>query len=465
VVAAWVTWLLILIFLTIGLLAIRNRVQPVHAALVFLLVVLGGSASGGRTLGLLLSALAFVGFHYFFVPYRNSLVLADPFDWVVLAAFLVTSIVAAHLLARADRRAKEASERAAEVERLAVMGAEALNAGRADEALRRIEAVIRDALGVAHCEIHDLSAADAPAEEGPRSLVLPLSVHGARVGSLRLRDDEAIPIAPGRRRFVDALGYYAALGLERARLTAEAERAEAYRQADALKASLIATLSHDLRTPLTTIKGLGAKLSERGLPEARTIEEEADRLSRLVTDLLDLSRLNARTLPMRPELNTASDLVGATIQRIGGAAVHSRVRIAADTTGVPELAGTFDLAHSVRALGNLVENALKYSPADTRVELRLGRTGHRLAFHVADRGPGVPDGEQERIFEPFYRAPGAPPDVGGAGLGLAIARRLAVEQGGSVVYSPRSGGGSVFTLLLPAADVPADLDAMEARGD
>ena len=107
--------------------------------------------------------------------------------------------------------------------------------------------------------------------------------------------------------------------------------------------------------------------------------------------------------------------------------------------------------HTLRVLSNLIENALRYSPAHTDVELHATRRGESLAFTVADRGSGVPAGEVERIFEPFYRSPNAAND-GGVGLGLSIAQRLALAQGGSVEYAPRSGGGSVFTLTLPACD-------------
>jgi two-component system sensor histidine kinase KdpD len=115
------------------------------------------------------------------------------------------------------------------------------------------------------------------------------------------------------------------------------------------------------------------------------------------------------------------------------------------------LVGRFDFVQSLRVLVNLLENAHKYSPPETAVELSVAHSDGAIEVSVADHGPGVPEAERERIFEPFYRAPGATPDAGGAGLGLAIARRLAEEQGGAVRYAPRRGGGSVFTLRLPGA--------------
>jgi two-component system sensor histidine kinase KdpD len=122
----------------------------------------------------------------------------------------------------------------------------------------------------------------------------------------------------------------------------------------------------------------------------------------------------------------------------------------------PALVGRFDFTHSLRILGNLLENALRYTPAGGSVELGVRREGESLVFTVADRGPGIPAAEVERIFHPFYRRADAAPDVGRAGLGLSIARRLAEIQNGSLTYEPRQGGGSVFVLRLPAVDLADD---------
>lgn len=453
----WLLWLGVLIALTLAFLPVRQQVDKINVALTFLLVVLGGSAAGGRALGLTLAGLGYLDFHYFFVERYDSLSLTKPLDALVLVAFLVTSVVAEQLLTRAQERADVARQRAEEVERLAALGAETLNAGRAEDALSRITDVIRAELAVARCDV--IERADVAKHAGgwpdERTLIIPLVVRGRSIGILRLGHTAPIVLLPAQRRFLEVLSYYAALGLERVHLVAEAERADAFREADALKAALIASLSHDLRTPLTTIKALANKLSERALPEATSIEEEADRLNRLVTDLLDLSRLNAKAMPIRMELNTAEDLIGAAIQRVAGTTGSHRLRIVhpdADA-GAEPLTGEFDFVQALRALVNLIENALKYSPSDAAVELGAMRRGMRLEFRVADHGPGVAASERQRVFEPFYRGPGATADVGGAGLGLAIASRLATEQGGEVRHEDREGGGSIFTLSLLAADV------------
>jgi len=358
--AAWLVSILALLLATLALHQVRDALDKAHVALVLLLVVLGGSAAGGRVLGVVLALAGFVVFDLFFLPPFNTLVVADPLDWLVLVVFLATGVVAAQLLTRAQREA--------------------------DEARRRSE---------------EVAALTAQAQT-------------------------------------------------------DAAHAAALREADQLKDALLATVSHDLRTPLTTIRGLAHDIVRDGDDRALAIEEEVERLNRLVTDLLDLSRLKAGGVPLALALNTADELMGATLQRVSGAATGRDIRASLDPNE-PLLVGTFDLTHSVRILGNLLENALKYAPDNAPIDFTVVREGPMLAF---DRGPGIADEERERIFTPFHRATSARPDVGSVGLGLAIARGLADAQGGSLQVTPRDGGGSVFTLHLPAADL---IDTFETR--
>lgn len=221
--------------------------------------------------------------------------------------------------------------------------------------------------------------------------------------------------------------------------------------------AVIASLSHDLRAPLTTIKALSHDIAADGDDRALTIEEESDRLHALVADVLDLSRLSSGAAQLIIEPNEAEDLVGAALQRVSGTSSGRQIRVRLDESH-PLLFGRFDFAQTLRVVVNLLDNALKYSPPAAPVDLAVRREGQWLAFAVSDRGVGVPPSERERIFEPFYRPPGVPADVHGAGLGLSIARVLAEAQGGSLGYAERDGGGSVFTLRVPAMDV-ADIVA------
>jgi two-component system sensor histidine kinase KdpD len=304
------------------------------------------------------------------------------------------------------------------------------------------------------CVTHDASrfADSAAAPLITTVLALPLTADERTIGALAVRGDPVLVLDAARRRFLAALSYYAALGLERARLFKEAAHTEALREANRAKDEILAAVSHDLRTPLTTIKVLAQGAESRGEPSAPAIVEQADRLARMVRDLLELSRIRAGSSSVTPELNTAEDLVGAALRQAQGILDGKTVVPHIDLES-PVLVGMFDFVHTLRILGNLIDNALRYTPAGGVVDLWVRREDSDLVFAVADRGVGVRPAEQERIFDAFYRPAGSTPDTGHAGLGLSIARTLAELQGGTLTYAIREGGGSLFTLRLPAADV------------
>ena len=473
-------WTAIFLFATFVMVGAQGEITEAHVALVYLLVILGGSSGGGRGIGFTLAVLAFISIDFYFQPPYGRFEISKRPDWMVLIAFMATALVATQLLARANEQTVEASRRADEIDRLAALGAETLSTGSASQALTAIATVVRDTIGTDACEIWvqqgEMATPELAAQAGsglgsaapsvdvvardadPRSIVVPLAVHSRSVGMLALRHHSPIVLDAGGRRFLSALAYYAALGIERVRLVAEADRAEALREADRLKDALLASVSHDLRTPLTTIKALAHDIAGDGDERAATIEQQADRLNRMVADLLDLSRLNAGELPVRAELNAAEDVVGAAIKQVSAAFAGRELRTSI-AWSEPVLVGRFDFVHALRILVNLLENAHKYSPRAQPVDILLARVGSMIAISVADRGPGVPAAERERIFEPFYRPERSTPDAGSAGLGLSIALRLAMAQGGTLSYEDRSGGGSVFTLGLPAV-ADATMDAL-----
>lgn len=491
-------WLLVAAGATFVLWTLREPLDKAHVALAFLLVVLAGSARAGRLVGLLLSITCFLTFNFFLLPPLYALHLEDPLDWGVLIAFLLTGGVAAELLHRQRLAARMAQRRAREMDRLAGLVAESLSVGRATEAVEALTRVIRSELDVESCEIlgdakpgaPDQSDEGIPSELGRmvsrvaregrcvfrshngtvgaaepsvslsalltertdlRDVLVPLVVRDRMPGVLWLSDHDGVRLDPQRARFADALAYYAALAAERVHLEREAERVVALRESDRLKDALLASVSHDLRTPLTTIRAAAGELRMAGEEQGELIEREAEHLNTLVSDLLDLSRLRAGKLPLSLELNAAEDLVGAVLQRLRGVpgADDVVVRLPADD---PILVGRFDFVHSLRALTNIVENALRHSPIPGSVEIRIDSDDDYLLFHVLDEGPGVPKDEAEHLFEPFFRA-GSSTSGGGTGLGLAIARHVAEAQEGSVGYEDRSEGGSVFTLRLPVADL------------
>lgn len=322
----WALAIVVLFALTAAMLLVRSELDRTYVALLYLLVVLTGSSVDGRALGVTLAVSAFLLFDWFFIPPYGTLGVTNPLDWLVLASFLVTSIVAAQLLAISQRRAKEAQARTLEVERFSTLGAEALNAADPVDALTAIAEVIRATLSVDSCEIyvhrgdddhlellahssaHRLvapSADDASAEgDGARRagwvlswaeladarvIAIPLAVRGRSVGVLRVAKDPHVELAPGERSFLDGLSYYAALGVERVQLVADASHAASRRDTDRLEIERLATVAHDLRASLSTVKALAHTIVERGAApgdaDAKSIEKEADRLTALTAEL------------------------------------------------------------------------------------------------------------------------------------------------------------------------------------
>lgn len=516
-------WTAALALAIVAILPVRGRLDKAHVTLALLLVVLSAAADGGRRVGLLTALLAFLGFNWFFLPPYYTLVIADPLDWLVLLAFLGTSVIASHLFHRVQREAAEARERTADVTTLATLGAQAMTSPRAHGALEVVAEATRRALAVAHCRVHvmaerrEAGAAPPPpaardglrdppppvvdtvatggaevmedarepvrlaldratpvavlgggvvrvVADGERSLVtalagadvrrllLPLRHGDQAIGVLDLEDDATIPLDEPRHRLLLALAYYAALGAERRRLERAAEHLEALREADRMRNAVLASVSHDLRTPLTTIKALAHELGTLGDERSEVIEQEADRLNRFVGDMLDMSRLASGRVALQVTVTPVEELLSAALQQVEGSFGGRRIDVQLPPGDVLPLA-RFDLTHAVRILVNLLENARKYAPGDTPVEVRVGREGAMQAIRVSDRGPGIPTDEAERIFEALYRPASARVDAGSMGLGLAIARGLAEAQGGTLSYAPRPGGGSTFTLRLPAADL------------
>ena len=460
----WVGWLAVVAIATLVMVTMRGRIDQPHVVLIYLLIILFASASAGRVLGFTLACLGFVLIDYYFQPPFAEVMVDKPVDWLALVSFLITALVSTQLLARAQSEAEESRRRAVEVETLARLGSATLSVGRAEDALLRIAEVIRTTLGMSECRIIPTSQSELPANtemvkrprDGVTRIVRALSVQDRAVGSLVLANETPVELDAAQLRFLDAITYYAALAVDRVRLVAEAEHAEALREAARLKDVVLASVSHDLRTPLTTIKALAQSSAMQGNKSAAAIEEQADRLTRMVNDLLDLSRLKGGGFAAKSELNTAEDLIGAAVRQTRGLFGDRTLRTVIDLDS-PALVGHFDFSQSLRVLCNLLENAVRYSPPGADVELEARRDGDQLVLSVADRGPGISEDDVARVFEPFYRARSAAPDAGRAGLGLSIARTLAEIQGGDVKYSVRRGGGSVFSLCLPAVELRDDV--------
>jgi two-component system sensor histidine kinase KdpD len=331
---------------TAAIAAVDDFVPVLSLGALYIFAVLPVAIGFGFVFALGVSVASMLAFNWFFLPPTHTLMLREGSNWLALAVFVVTALVASELAARARRRAAQAEQREREAAALA------------------------------------------------RELV----------------------------------------------------EAEAIRRSDAIKTAILRAVSHDLRSPLTAIAAAVSALQSAALQlssadrEAllETIRAESDRLDRLVSNLLDLSRLEAGAAHPRPELWSADELLAQALDEVRGGE-----RVAVELP--PDLPPVrVDAVQIQRALVNLLDNALKFSPAESRVVVRGETVGDRVVLRVLDGGPGLAPGDAERVFEPFRRGEGR-----GTGLGLAIARGFA-EANGARVWAEDGSGGGAFALELPA---------------
>jgi two-component system sensor histidine kinase KdpD len=331
-----------------------------------------------------------------------------------------------------------------------------------------LEATVPAELGVAHAAWRTrlpagLSTASFPESSG---FYLPLIASRGSVGVLglfpenRRRFDD-----PDQRYLLDSFASQMAAAMERAELAEEAEHQRIQADAERMRNALLSSVSHDLRTPLAVIAGAASTLLHEPHPvpadERRSllqsIYDEGDRLNRLIGNLLDMTRLESGTLKVKREWYLVEEIVGVALNRTEGLLKGRDVRV----TAPPDLLAPVDDVLVEQALVNVIENAAKYSRAGSPIEIRAAVENRELVLEVADRGPGIAPGDEQRIFEKFYRGH-IEKGPSGAGLGLAIARAIASAHSGSLVAQNRDDGGARFTFTLPIEGEPPKPVALDA---
>lgn len=294
------------------------------------------------------------------------------------------------------------------------------------------------------------------------AVYVPLRAAHGTVGVLGLRPRVGRQrLTPEQQALLDAFASQTALAIERIRLVQEAQSAQIQAETERSRAALFGSVSHDLRTPLATISGAANTLSADGdtlgaaerRELAALIAGEAGRLTRLMRNLLELARLESAALPLRGEPHALEEVVGAALTRLEGPLGQRPLELDLpdDLPPLPLDAVLFE-----QVLINLLENALRYTPADSPLRIGARADDAGVTLSVADRGPGIPPGDEERVFDKFYRAPGAGGD-GGVGLGLAICRAIVAAHGGRIWAEPRPGGGALFQIALPLRESTADI--------
>jgi two-component system sensor histidine kinase KdpD len=413
-------------------------VPVLSLGVLYVFAVLPVAVLWGTPLALVVSVASMLAFNWFFLPPKHTFQLRDGANWAALAVYCVTAVVVGFLAARTRRRSADAEQRRREAHVLAEAAADLLRGTPEERALERLAEPLAAALRV---DVLRLVPGEQAAQQDERAL--PITAGGKVVATL-LVDDGLDVDGHAAARLLPALGALFAL-------QADALETEALRRSDALKTALLRSVSHDLRSPLTAILASADALVNASLQLdaddrnelALAIREEAERLDRVVADLLDLSRLEAGAVDPHRELWSADELVA---QALDGSA---RVQVELDENAPPV---RVDGAQVERALSNLIDNALKFSPPDSPVTVRVEHGAKELRIHVVDHGPGVDGADRARLFEPFRGE--------GTGLGLAIARGFAEVNGGAVWAQDDPTGGH-FVLALPAESVGGE--AADAR--
>jgi two-component system sensor histidine kinase KdpD len=422
---------------------LKPHVPVLSLGVLYIFAVLPIAIFWGLGLAVAVAVASMLAFNFFFLPPTHTLTLADSRNWFALTVFLVTAVVVSELAARSRRQAQESAL-------LARIATSLLERGSVSGELERIAAETAQALQVDRARIElDAHGAEVGGEHAAEAH--PLLVAERRVGTIYLE-----PAGRGsvraRRRLLPALASLLGVAVDRERLERDAVEAEALRRSDAMKTAVLRAVSHDLRSPLMAILTSAGALSLRDLSLDRddrrelvdTILSEAERLDRLVSNLLDLSRLQAGAVESAPRIWAIDDVVLQALDEVDQ--VGDRVVVSLPEDGSPSV--QVDIHQIERVLVNLVENALRYSPPSEPVHVQVSETGTEALVRVIDRGPGITSSEVERIFEPFQR--GARNDqVRGAGLGLSIARGFAEANGGRVWVESRAGQGAAFVLALP----------------
>jgi two-component system sensor histidine kinase KdpD len=435
---------------TTAIYALKQIAPVVSLSVVYLPAVLVVSAYWGLLLGLTTSLLSAAAFNFFHLPPVGKLTIYDSRYWVALAAFTIVAIVVSTMAELARSRAFEAERRRGEADLAAALARELLAGSETRTALGATAHRVAEALAMPSAAI-ELGVAEADQRRRALALRDPDRIQIATLMVPQGLSSEAT--ARLRTQVVPALEALVAIALRRDAIQAEAVETAALRRSDDVKTALLRAVSHDLRTPLTAIVAAGHALGTGSLTADERTElsaaviEEGERLAALVDKLLDLSKLQAGGAEPRPDWVSLEDVVLTAREGLREGAASVRVAIDPDVPNVRA-----DAAQLERAFANLLENARRYSDG-LPVSVHARRTGPRVVVRVVDQGPGIPPGEHERIFEPFYRGQRAAGEPWtGSGLGLAIAKGFVEANGGAISVESLPGQGTSFVVSLPISD-------------
>jgi two-component system, OmpR family, sensor histidine kinase KdpD len=452
---AWLTAVAGLPVLTAVLVPMRDNVGLPTVLLLYLVLVVVVAALGGVVPAMVSALAAFLVVNRLFTPPIHTWTIAEAENLVALVVFLIVAGVVSAFVSAAARRTAEATRATAEAETLAGLAGTVAE----PDPLPVLVDNLRRAFGLGGVALlrrtndggwqAETMAGDAaprtPAEADevrPLGADLVLAVRGS-------------DLAAEDQRVLNAFVAQLAAAIDRRRIGAQAAQATALAEANELRSALLQAVSHDLRTPLAGIKASASSLRQLDIAWSdvdrneflRTIEDETDRLTTLVGNLLDMSRIQAGAVAPRARPVGLEEVVPAALAALGERADKVEVDV---PESLPPVRA--DPALLERVVANLVDNAVAHSPEGSPVRVEAGEVGARVMIRVIDRGPGIPVAERERIFQPFQRLGDSPSHGAGVGLGLAVASGFTHAMGGELVVDDTPGGGTTMTIELEVAE-------------
>ncbi len=452
------------------------RLIPVNATtagFAYLVAILFIATRWGLTEALVGSLVAVTCFNYFFLPPIRTFTIADPQNWVALIAFLATSITASHFSMQAKKRTLEAMDSQREMEKLYALSRSILLIEPSGPVPKQLAMHIAQSFDADAVALYDRDTQeffragpqDFPDPDGrlrqaalegtlfrdaaARTMVTSVRLGAQPIGSLGI---SGVTLSDSA---LQGLSNLVAIGLERCRVQEAASKAEAARQSDELKSTLLDALAHEFKTPLTSIKAAStALLSSHTLkPDQQRellsiVDEETERLSVLVTEAIQMARIEAGKVILRRESHSVHGLVESVLDKLRPSVEDRSIQMRIPD-GVPPVWVDGELIEVV--LRQLIDNALKYSPPGSPLSVAAELSDGRVIVSVADHGVGIAESEQTRIFEKFYRAEASRHQIPGAGLGLVIAREIVHAHGGEIWVESQPPDGSIFRFSLPVS--------------
>ncbi|HUB52018.1 MAG TPA: ATP-binding protein [Terracidiphilus sp.] len=449
------------------------------AGIVFLVLVVWTATQAGMRLSLYVALLCALCFDYYFLPPYRTLYLAGVQEWVAMACFIGSCLIVGRVAERARRQSREAEQRQADVERLYALSQEMMLREDAEQLIhelpRHIDRVF--ALNGVVLYVYDRDQFYASIAEVPASVKASMMATARGMNptltsfggyynmalTLGMRSIGALAWQPDTlsHEVATAVGAQVAIAVARAVAIEASARIEAAREGERLRSALIDSLTHELRTPLTSIRAAASTLIESELLDAdgrhdlaSIIDEEAARLDMLIGEAVEMAEVDANVVKVHIEPHNPRELLDLAIEGMSKALASHRISVSAISANDPDLdkPAWFDPHLLGRVLRHLLENAVAYSPAGSRVHLSSRRAGDRLEFIVEDNGPGIDTRDLPLIFEKFYRGRLSSNAHKGSGMGLAITRAILAAHGGGIEATSTPGSGATFRFWVPLVE-------------